>query len=224
MRIPILETLKNGLDVLKENPIIFLPVFIGVALNFCTSYLITVAAPVEFETMAAMMDFLPLLMATFALYLLPSYFFDAMVITMVFNVKRKKRISLAKVARFVAYNYIILLTASIFFWTAVLLGFMLLVIPGIFLAVRLIFYKYAVLLDEGGIVSSLEKSWKATKGNGWRIAALMLVFAAMFLALGTTEFLLPEGLLFISDLLVLLFIKPWFLSSFTIAYLRLRKK
>lgn len=224
MRIPILETLKNGLDVLKENPIIFLPVFIGVALNFCIYYLTTVTAPVEFESIYDMMGFFPLLIATFVLYLLPSYFFDAVVITMIYNVKRKRRISLTKVAKFVAYNYIILLTASIFFWTAVLFGFMLLVIPGIFLAIRLIFYKYAVLLDEGGIVSSLKKSWKATKGNWWRIAALMLVFAGMFLVVGATDFFLPEDFLFVSDLLVLLFIKPWFLSSFTIAYLWLRRK
>lgn len=224
MKIPIAETLKNGLDILKANPIIFAPIFIEVALNFCIGSLVNAMDIPQFESMAMVMNFLPLIITIFMLSTLPGCFLDSMVITMVFNAKRKRRLSLAKVAKFVAYNYITLLIAGIFFWAAVVSGFMLMVIPGIFLVVRLIFYKCAVLLDEGGIVSSLGKSWKATEGNWWRIAALMLIFGAMFVGVSGIDIMLPQSLLFVSDLLILLFIKPWFLSSFTMAYLRLRRK
>lgn len=64
--------------------------------------------------------------------------------------------------------------ASILMGLAVLLGIVLLVIPGIFLAVRLSQFQFAIIDQKLGPIDGLRASWEITKGNFWNLFLLGL--------------------------------------------------
>jgi uncharacterized membrane protein len=59
-----------------------------------------------------------------------------------------------------------------------LFGFILLIIPGIILSIRLGFFDYLIVDKNSKIVESLEKSWEITKGNTWNLF-FVLSFAGL---------------------------------------------
>lgn len=61
------------------------------------------------------------------------------------------------------------LFASILFGLAVGLGFILLIVPGIIVAIRLQFYQFLIIDQDMGIMDSLKKSWAMTKGSSWNL-------------------------------------------------------
>ena len=71
-----------------------------------------------------------------------------------------------------------MIAASILYGLAVLGGFILLIIPGIYLALRLQFYSYVILDKDTGVIDSLKRSWKLTEGN------VINLFLFMFLLIG----------------------------------------
>ena len=81
---------------------------------------------------------------------------------------------------FVAYRRRLLfkgLASSLLVFLCVLVGLLLLVVPGIIIAVRTGFYNLLVV-DEGyGPVAALQESWERTRGYGWT------VFGVSFLAI-----------------------------------------
>jgi uncharacterized membrane protein len=56
-----------------------------------------------------------------------------------------------------------------------LFGFILLIIPGIILSIRLGFFDYLIVDKNSKIVESLEKSWEITKGNTWNLFLFYLL-------------------------------------------------
>ncbi len=57
------------------------------------------------------------------------------------------------------------LIASIIMGIAVAIGIFLLIVPGIYLAIRLQFYSAYIVEEDCGIIESLQKSWDLTKGH-----------------------------------------------------------
>ncbi|MDX1610855.1 MAG: YciC family protein [Candidatus Thermoplasmatota archaeon] len=57
---------------------------------------------------------------------------------------------------------------------AIGIGFVLLVVPGVILAVRLAFTPFILVDQHAGPVEALKASWEATRGYGWSIFGLML--------------------------------------------------
>lgn len=57
---------------------------------------------------------------------------------------------------------------------ALLIGFALLIIPGIYLAVRLQFYSCFIVEENAGIVDSLKRSWAITEGHVMPLCLLLL--------------------------------------------------
>lgn len=73
-------------------------------------------------------------------------------------------------------NYVYYFIVHILYSIIVCIGFMLCIIPGIFLAVRLLFAPVHVLTHpEDGISGAFEKSWKMTEGNFWSLFLLGLL-------------------------------------------------
>lgn len=62
---------------------------------------------------------------------------------------------------------------------AVVAGSMLLLIPGVILAVSLMFAPYMVVIDRAGILDSLRQSHKLVWGHWWRTAAILSVAAVI---------------------------------------------
>ena len=66
------------------------------------------------------------------------------------------------------------LIANILFSIAVCIGTVLLIIPGIYLYLRLQFFTAFIVEEDCGIIESLQKSWDLTKGQGMPLFLLLL--------------------------------------------------
>jgi len=69
--------------------------------------------------------------------------------------------------------------ANIVVQFAVVIGFLLLVVPGIFLAVSLMFIVFAIGVEDRRAVASLSRSWELASGDRWRLFGLLLVVAVV---------------------------------------------
>jgi hypothetical protein len=67
------------------------------------------------------------------------------------------------------------LFASILKSIITLFGFILLIIPGIILSIRLGFFDYLIVDKNSRIIESLKKSWEITKGSTWNLFLLYLL-------------------------------------------------
>jgi len=65
--------------------------------------------------------------------------------------------------------------ANIVVSVAVSIGFVLLVVPGLYLAVSFMFVVFAIAVEDRGVVAAMRRSWALAAGNRWRLLALMLI-------------------------------------------------
>lgn len=56
-------------------------------------------------------------------------------------------------------------------------GFILFIVPGIFIAIRLSLFAYFIIDQNAGIIESLKLSYNVTRNNGWNLFLLCLVVA-----------------------------------------------
>ena len=70
-----------------------------------------------------------------------------------------------------------LILAGIIYSVAVMIGFVLLLVPGIWLGVALVFFYMAIILDGKGPIEGLRYSWQIVRGNWWRTAALLTIIS-----------------------------------------------
>ena len=82
------------------------------------------------------------------------------------------------------------IVAGIIVGFIVLGGLLLFVIPGIYLAVRLMFYTYYIVDKDAGIMDSIQRSWKLTQGGVINLFLLGVLFViinfigALFFGIG----------------------------------------
>ena len=62
------------------------------------------------------------------------------------------------------------------------MGLLLLLVPGIYLAIRLQFYYMAIVEEDAGILDSLRRSWEITCGSTPKLLLLMLLQIGIILA------------------------------------------
>ncbi len=67
---------------------------------------------------------------------------------------------------------------------ATLIGFVLLIVPGIFLIVVLSVTIPAYVVERPGIVNSFRRSIELTKGNRWRVLGVLVVLVVIFAVIG----------------------------------------
>ena len=103
-------------------------------------------------------------------------------------------------------NYKNIILANLLTTFLIGVGFVLLIVPGIFLACRLAFVPYLVMDKQMDAVKALEKSWEMTRGYGWTIFLIGLLAVLIIIA----------GLiLFIIGVIVALM---WVYASFSAMY------
>jgi len=77
--------------------------------------------------------------------------------------------------------------ASILYTLISILGYLLLIIPGVIFSIRLCFFGYLIVDKNSGVIESLKKSWEITKGNTWNLFILLILLVLInilgFLAL-----------------------------------------
>ena len=59
--------------------------------------------------------------------------------------------------------------------TAIIIGSVFLLLPGIFLAVSLLFFTFAIGVENRGILGGIKRSWGLSRGNRLKLAAVVLI-------------------------------------------------
>ena len=73
---------------------------------------------------------------------------------------------------------------SLLVWIFVILGLILLVVPGVFLAVMLTVSTAACILEDRPPMEALKRSRELTRGNRWRLLGLVLILALFAIGAG----------------------------------------
>jgi hypothetical protein len=71
------------------------------------------------------------------------------------------------------------LVVSVVLGVAITVGFALLLVPGLFLAVSLQFALFAVAVEDTGPVEAFRRSWELASGNRWRLLVLVVLFGVV---------------------------------------------
>ncbi len=71
--------------------------------------------------------------------------------------------------------------ANIIYTILISIGLLFLLLPGIYLAIRLQFFIMFIVEEDAGIIESLKRSWEITKGQGLPLFMLFLAMLAILL-------------------------------------------
>lgn len=104
-------------------------------------------------------------------------------------------------------KYLNIILANLIVTALVMLGIIMLIIPGIIIACRLVFVSYLVMDKNMEPMKAVEKSWQLTSGHGWTIFLMAIVSVFVFLG----------GLLACGVGVILSFI--WIHSAFATLYI-----
>lgn len=130
-----------------------------------------------------------------ALLLIPP-FFDGLFIHLVHGIKTGKPILLGEAVTRTLPCYARLVTVAILVNLGVLLGLFLFLLPGIYLALRWIFYRQGIVIDGARGTTCLRMSIERTRG--WRAIVSLLGFLAAIYAptflIGYAVIVLPLGM------------------------------
>lgn len=78
-------------------------------------------------------------------------------------------------------NYLYIVLANLLVTALVIMGFFMLIVPGIIIACRLVFVSYIVMDKKLDPIEAVELSWKLTRGHGWRIFAMGITSFFIFI-------------------------------------------
>lgn len=79
-------------------------------------------------------------------------------------------------------KYLNIILANLIVFALVMIGFVMLIIPGIIIACRLAFVSYLIMDKDLEPMRAVEKSWQMTKGHGWTI--FFMAILSFFILLG----------------------------------------
>lgn len=79
-------------------------------------------------------------------------------------------------------KYLNIILANLIVFALVMIGFIMLIIPGIIIACRLAFVSYLIMDKDIEPIKAIEKSWQMTKGQGWTIFFMAIVSFFLFIA------------------------------------------
>jgi len=108
----------------------------------------------------------------------------------------------------------------------VMIGFVLLFFPGLFLAASFLFFIFAVAVEDRGILSSLKRSWGLARGSRLKLALLVFVSGLFGGVIGVVAPLLDlAGVPVAGDVVTVVLTAVFFLPYYAViasAYLQLR--
>jgi len=110
-----------------------------------------------------------------------SMYFSAAIVLMSINYMKGNHVTINNLIKINLPTFVHYFLASILCGIIVFLGAIFLILPGLYLASRLIFAQYLVV-DKGlTFDQAIMKSWALTKGNEWNLITFLLVTFLVFL-------------------------------------------
>jgi uncharacterized membrane protein len=79
-------------------------------------------------------------------------------------------------------QYLNIILARLIVVALVIIGFVMLIIPGIIIACRLVFVPYLVMDKNMEPVKAVEKSWQMSKGHGWKVFFMAIISFFLIIA------------------------------------------
>jgi uncharacterized membrane protein len=79
----------------------------------------------------------------------------------------------------VSRKFFTFLFATIIYSIVVFIGLILLILPGIYLIVRLHYYTAAIVDENAGIIDSLKRSWQITRGQVLPVFVIMVIITVL---------------------------------------------
>jgi hypothetical protein len=95
---------------------------------------------------------------------------------------RDEEVSLSTLFDGFKNQYLNIILANLIVTALVIIGFVMLIIPGIIIACRLAFVSFLVMDKNMEPMKAVEKSWQLTKGHGWTIFFMAII--SFFLIIG----------------------------------------
>ena len=202
----ILEGFNFSINFLKDNyvkliSLLSLPLFLELALNIVLSSYIS-----EEDSLTAILTFLRLILQTWA-----------QCIVILFLVKTESSKSNSDIYIYTFYKLPLIILWSLLIGIVVTLGFLLLIIPGVYIYIRFAFYIYELLLSPKKSLEALRDAFSMTQGKVVEIFIylLPLVFVIIFFAMlvfSITDLLIIE-LLFSYILITISFTYTYYLYN-----------
>lgn len=129
---------------------------------------------------SAIIVVLQIISAAYALLLLPVFTYGGDLLYL--RGIRNEEIDFSELFVGFREKYVHIVLANLLKFAIIGMGFVLLIVPGIILACRLVFVSFLVM-DKGlEPIAAVEKSWEMTKGHGWKIFGLGLLAIPVFIA------------------------------------------
>ena len=82
-------------------------------------------------------------------------------------------------------KFIPIIISGILSMAMIMIGYVFLILPGLYLTIRFMFFVQAAMIDDQGIISSLDKSWQVTRGNWWRSLGIIVIPTVVAGIIGT---------------------------------------
>ncbi len=211
--------LAEGFRTIFNKPAILVPSFIS---SLLFSYLFYQYVKLNPKGNISPNEAILLLKITLAVVLVAIYF-DSVVVRLAYSKSFEAFI-------FALKKYPVVLIATVIYVLLLALGSIALIIPGIYLAVRLYYFIDAILIDGKGVISSLKTSWRIAKGNWWATFLLLIIiglFSTLINALISSALSMVtfgkyvEVGVFVQAPITAVF-RAWSYSAFVNAYLQLK--
>ncbi|WP_256289453.1 hypothetical protein [Halobellus inordinatus] len=132
---------------------------------------------------------LPVPTAVAGVVLIGAFLFSAVYFVMLSRALTRPKAQLASFpselyTRRIGWASLTMLVAGVVSAVATMIGFFLLILPGLFLAPHFVFLIFAVGVEDRGVVGSLKRSWGLAKGNRLRLFVIVLLVAVSGMLIG----------------------------------------
>lgn len=233
MKLDFVWCLQNGLRTVRNNPKILVPSLLSAVVWVIVAVVTSsVAAWLEDPVVLSTVDqaeILQLLIGLVVVWVVlgtVAFYLDMVTIRVVADVILAGDTRLKDAALFTLKKFPVVIAAATLVLFIVFPASILL-IPGVYIGIRLMFFSYAILIDNEGVIDSLKKSWSIVKGNWWRTFVLLVILSVVggifsFLIDASAYFDVAIALTMMAIATVgLMFVRAWQASALTHAYLQL---
>jgi len=102
-----------------------------------------------------------------------------------------------------------------------LIGIIFLIIPGVYIGVKMALFSQAIILEEKSILESLKRSWEVTTNNFWLLLVIGLVYTVPIIVIINFLYIFPNIISTIFQAGINAFFLLWMTLVYTIAFLKL---
>jgi len=189
------DSLGNGWEVMSKNFLVLLLVVLVMGVIAFPAQFMNVNLNTDEHGFKEIIDFIGwpgfAVLGAFAIILGIFAFFYSLLIVPVFkygsdfmfvHAARGIRPEFSTLIKGFTDNYLHIVLARLLTVALIMLGTLLLIVPGIIVACRLVFVSYLVMDKKLDPIIAVEESWKMTRGHGWTIFGMAILSFFIFLA------------------------------------------